>query len=585
MEPTTAPLDLEVRAASLIDDAVGRLGLDPLCAAVLLAFWPLETDREVAAQLRVDDVHTRPGVLAWAALVEMLRVQGAHVGLSELERAVCDLADWSLVQLVGQQPADPPVSGSAAMRLTFAGRAALGLAPTRRRPPPPNAAGWSLFHGASREATLLAAWSELGVRMPESSDLPVLLSTRPDHLDHAVGLVAQRLVTVGQVVVDGYDLHERDGGPQAASASILEALLARTAGARGPRILLLPDPSLARVAALLGAGTLRWVEPNVAARRGGAVLDERLDLALAGGRTDPLLVADLTGVPDSELAAPRRVSTAWEDMLLPQVVQQEFEQALMHARYRLRLNAGGAGGAVGARGPGYRLLLSGLPGTGKSMAAEALATTLDRPLIKLDLSSVLSKWLGETEKLLAQVFDVAESAGAVLVLDEAESLLRQRESGSQGNHALATGVAYLLTRLERFSGVLVATTNRTKDLDEAFFRRFDDYIILPLPDEPTRARLWTRHLALEVDQLPTVDLRLLAHRFPISGGLIRGAAVRARSWALGLDEPLSTPLALAALGRELEKSDRASSEVFVEPHSGRVRELLRGRDTVNGRRG
>lgn len=584
MHAPLSALDLDAHSAALLDAGLDRLGLEPLCGAVLLAFWPLETDREVAAQLRADDVHGRPGVLAWATLLDVLRTQGASLNLAELERAVCALADWGLVQLVGQHPSDPPVSGSAAMRLTYAGRVLLGLAPARRldgeRRADPR---WQIFHGASREATLLAAWSELGVSVPDPQDLPVLLGGRPEQLDHVVGVVAQRLLNAGRVIVDGFELTERDGGPQAQAASLLEALLSRTAGAKGARILLLPDPSLARVAALACGAALRWVEPNVAARRGGVVLDERLQPALAAGRTDPLLVADLTGVPDSELAAPRRVSTAWEDMLLPAPVQQEFEQALMHARYRLAMSSGALGG--GARGPGYRLLLSGLPGTGKSMAAEALATTLDRPLIKLDLSSVLSKWLGETEKLLAQVFDVAESASAVLVLDEAESLLRQRESGSQGNHALATGVAYLLTRLERFSGVLVATTNRTKDLDEAFFRRFDDYIILPLPDEPTRARLWTRHLALEPEQLSTLDLRLLSHRFPISGGLIRGAAVRARSWALGLREPLGTPLALAALGRELEKSDRASNEVFVEPHAGRVRELMRGREAMNGRRG
>jgi ATP-dependent 26S proteasome regulatory subunit len=195
--------------------------------------------------------------------------------------------------------------------------------------------------------------------------------------------------------------------------------------------------------------------------------------------------------------------------------------------------------------------------------------------VRLDLSSVLSKWLGETEKLLAQVFDVAEAANALVVLDEAESLLRQRESGASGGHALATGVAYLLTRLDRFTGVLVATTNRTKDLDEAFFRRFDDFIVLPVPDEPTRALLWRRHLALGPDTAD-VDLTLIAARFAVSGGPIRGAALRARAWASGLHEPLSTPIVLASLGRELEKSDRSSKEVMVEPYGERVSLLLKG---------
>ena len=92
-----------------------------------------------------------------------------------------------------------------------------------------------------------------------------------------------------------------------------------------------------------------------------------------------------------------------------------------------------------------------------------------------------------TEKLIGQIFDVAEASGAILVLDEAEALLRQRSS-NQGGSGLSTGVAYILTRFDSYSGILVATTNRIEDLDEAFFRRFDDYAVLPIPDAPTRQR-------------------------------------------------------------------------------------------------
>jgi len=222
---------------------------------------------------------------------------------------------------------------------------------------------------------------------------------------------------------------------------------------------------------------------------------------------------------------------------------------------------------------GYRLLLSGLPGTGKSMAAEALATALDRPLVRLDLSSVLSKWLGETEKQLSQVFDVAEAANAVLVLDEAESLLRQRNSGAGGG-GMGTGVAYMLTRLDLYQGVLVATTNRIEDLDEAFFRRFDDYVVLPIPDKPTRRTLWERHLILADDS--DVDLDVIAEKFAISGGLIRGAAIRANGWVSATSDPLSTPHVLASLGRELEKNHKATNEVYIQPWRNAVKAILEG---------
>jgi SpoVK/Ycf46/Vps4 family AAA+-type ATPase len=264
------------------------------------------------------------------------------------------------------------------------------------------------------------------------------------------------------------------------------------------------------------------------------------------------------------------VETAWEDLVVPKKVQWELRQVLLHARYRLGETSDRFG-----RKKGYRLLLSGLPGTGKSMCAEALATTLDRPLVKLDLSSVLSKWLGETEKLLAQVFDVAEAANAVLVLDEAESLLRQRGGDGKGGGmgALSTGVAYLLTRLDSYTGVLVATTNRTRDLDEAFFRRFDDFVILPIPDRPTRVRLWSTFLG---DGAGDLDLEFIGGHFAISGGLIRSAAIRADAWRVGMELPMETPLVLASLARELEKNDRSSVEAMVEPYRKAVMELLDG---------
>ena len=122
--------------------------------------------------------------------------------------------------------------------------------------------------------------------------------------------------------------------------------------------------------------------------------------------------------------------------------------------------------------------------------------------------------------------------------------------------------------------MLVATTNRTRDLDEAFFRRFDDFVILPIPDKPTRSRLWATFLkATDEDDL---DLDFIGGRFAISGGLIRSAAVRADAWRVGLEVPLTTPLVLASLARELEKNDRSSVEAMVEPYRDAVLALLEG---------
>lgn len=544
-------------------EVASALGLPVPAGDVLDALAQLDVERDAFAAARQEDEQGRAGALSWATL---LRRAGHEPAEAEaLGAALLGLADWGLVQIVGQDAADPILTGSSAIRLLHAGRALLGLAPARRLTAPelarqPDPIRWEVWHGASREGLLLEALRAY----PDAACRPIVL--RPDELRSATlaGRVAERLWADGAAIVDGALLEH----PK--HAWLVEELLARTATAAAPRILLLASPAVARYAAVASGARLRWREQPTAGRRESAALDERVTARLMAPQGDgTATLADVCGVPDTELATPRRVDTRWEDLLLPDPVQQQMQHALMHARYRLETLARREGAG---RATGYRLLLSGLPGTGKSMAAEAVATTLGRPLVRLDLSGILSKWLGETERFLAQIFEVAEVSGSVLVLDEAEALFRQRESGGSGRDGLVTVVSYLLARLDRFSGVLIATTNRTRDLDEAFFRRFDDFVVLPVPDPATRVRLWARHLGAP----HAVDLELVAGRFAISGGLIRCAAVRAAAWADGLGIPLETPVVLASLARELEKGDRDPKEVLIEPYRAQVQALLRG---------
>lgn len=550
---------------SHIDERLQRtvvtLGLSPLGREVLRILALVDCKEELAEELRKADAYDRPGVLSWRTLAE--QVPASQNSLLPLEVAVTTLADWGLIQIVGRAPSDPVAPGPSALRLTHQGRICLGLSPVPALIGAPKAqtVPWQIYHGASREYLMHATQEFLG---EGAAHRPIIAPTGGEQeLARLCGAIAANLVCYGGALVDGFSTAENT------NRNLTHEMLLRTRRAAAPRVLLLPDPSNIRSAALATGAKLRWIEPSVSARRGRLVLDKRVSQALEekqigeGG-------ADLRGVPDSDLAAPQRVDTRWEDLILADSVRWQMEQALLHAHYRLSVLPAKTG-----KNTGYRLLLSGLPGTGKSMAAEALATNLDRPLVKLDLSTVLSKWLGETEKLLGQVFDVAEAAGAVLVLDEAESLLRQRSSGQSGGGGMGTGVAYMLTRLDRYTGVLVATTNRIEDLDEAFFRRFDDYVVLPIPDRPTRRFLWERMLKLNEDA--DVDLDILAHNFPISGGLIRGAAIRANAWASGANKPLTTPHVLASLARELEKNNRSTNEVYVPRYREAVEELLEGR--------
>lgn len=506
------------------------LGLGGAEEAVLRMLVAVDVDPATAMRAQSEDPWQRQGVLSFGVLFDWLgEIDG-------IEAAVARLADWGLVQIVGREATDPQVPGVAALRLTHAGRVCLGMAPAQRRGELSELQPWWIFHGAGRESCLTEASLLTGV--------PAWELLRPEG-PALQGQLAEALCCRGGAIVDG----------EKVPVPVLAQLLGRSAMAAAPRVLLLSQPiELRSIAAAIGA-KLRWIPPHLSTRHGGQLLDARVDAALAGSN------ADRYGVADSEIATPQACNVPLSALLLPPANEARLLQAMVSARYRVT--------------GGYRLLMSGPPGTGKSTTAAVLATLLKKPIVRLDLSSVLSKWLGETEKLIGQIFDVVEDAGAVLALDEAEALMRQR-GGEGGSGALSTGVAYLLTRLERFEGVLVATTNRAQDLDEAFFRRFDDYIKLPLPDVPTLRRLWAHYLPAP----HTVDIELLSGRFAVSGGLVRGACLRAKSWheALGGQGPLETPMVLASLGRELEKSNRSSQEVLLEPYRSRVQRLLDGTD-------
>ncbi len=534
-----------------------RLGLSDAARESLYALAQLDLDPSALPA----DAHGRQGVMGWDRLV--MHLDAREMSAAVVEDGVNELSDWRLVQVVGRDPSDPVVSGPAALRLTAEGRACIGLAPL----PLNDAAsaeggavgGWLVLHGASRERLMSAAYDEVGARAWR----PVVVSVT-EGAARAAGAVAMSLCASGCAVVDCTTLPENDRG------ALVAEVLWRTRRGLGDRVMLVASPVPARVPAVGGGIRLRWVEPR--SNDKAADLDVELSRILVE-RDPSAAFADVCGVPGGGIALPQRVDVTFEDIIVPDGVRSQLDQARMHARYRLEILPTLT--SFKGRGGGYRLLLSGLPGTGKSMAAEALATSLGRSLVKLDLSAVLSKWLGETEQLIGQVFDMAEAALSVLVLDEAESLFRQRQSGSQGANALSTAVAFLLTRLERFDGVLVATTNRTQDVDEAFFRRFNDYVILPMPDFGARLRLWRMMLVHGgADDLSRLDLDLVADRFTISGGLIRGAAIRAVAWSVGMGRALDMPVLLAALGRELEKSDRSAKAVHIEPYAKEVKQFL-----------
>ncbi|MFY9512623.1 MAG: ATP-binding protein, partial [Rubrivivax sp.] len=207
---------------------------------------------------------------------------------------------------------------------------------------------------------------------------------------------------------------------------------------------------------------------------------------------------------------------------------------------------------------GLSVLFCGPPGTGKTMAAEALATELALPMVRVDLSQVVNKYIGETEKNLRRIFDAAEAADHLLFFDEADALFGKRTEIKDAHDRYANiEVSYLLERMERFKGLAVLATNRRKDLDEAFSRRLRFIVEFPLPGVAERERLWRTMFPPAVD-VSDIDFAFVAQRFEMAGGPIRSATFNACLHAAGFQPSprVAMPQLLLAIKRELEKAGR-----------------------------
>jgi SpoVK/Ycf46/Vps4 family AAA+-type ATPase len=214
-----------------------------------------------------------------------------------------------------------------------------------------------------------------------------------------------------------------------------------------------------------------------------------------------------------------------------------------------------------ALGRGLTALFSGPPGTGKTMAAQVLARELGLDLYRVDLSRVMSKWIGETEKHLARLFDEAQASGAVLFFDEADALFGKRSEVKDAHDRYANvEIGYLLQRMEGYEGVTLLATNRKADLDEAFVRRFHFLLNFPPPDAAMRRRIWEGMFPAAAERDPSLDLARLARDFEVTGGEIKNVALAAAFLAAGEDRPIGMPHLARALARELRKEGKLVDE-------------------------
>jgi hypothetical protein len=256
---------------------------------------------------------------------------------------------------------------------------------------------------------------------------------------------------------------------------------------------------------------------------------------------------------------------AWPDLVLPRPIVSQLRELAGRARHRdLVLDEWGMG-RRSSKGRGITALFAGDSGTGKTMSAEVIAGELGLDLYVIDLSTVVDKYIGETEKNLDRVFSEADRVNGILLFDEADSIFGKRSEVKDARDRYANvEVAYLLQRMEQFDGMAILTTNLRANVDEAFVRRLDAIIDFPMPEQEDRLRIWRTNLPAGLPLAPDLDLDFLARAFKLSGGNIRNVAVGAAYRAAEAGRPIS----MLDLVRETEREYRKLGRLVVESEFG-----------------
>ncbi len=288
-------------------------------------------------------------------------------------------------------------------------------------------------------------------------------------------------------------------------------------------------------------------------------IERALEIDRASGlRADLFELARAEAATDmAQLAAPVEPRFELKQLVLPPRETRSL-QAIVTAMRTLGRVHYEWGAAKAWNEGGLAVMFCGPPGTGKTMAAEALAHELALPMYRIDLSQVVNKYIGETEKNLRRIFDAAEAADCLLFFDEADALFGKRTEVKDAHDRFANiEISYLLERMERFKGLAVLATNRRKDLDDAFMRRLRYVVEFPVPGVAERALIW-RQVFPEAVDTSGLDVEFLSRRFEVAGGAIRSAAFNAclQAAAHGGKPSVTMTEVVQAVKNELEKGGR-----------------------------
>jgi hypothetical protein len=294
------------------------------------------------------------------------------------------------------------------------------------------------------------------------------------------------------------------------------------------RSLQIPDPGELAVRYSVGPGVITRASDRVA-----ALVRDRENVTTDAPAPD--LVVELEAAIRQHLETKLRATAtrvtrlaSWDKVVLPPDIQESVLELIARIKHRRTVYDTWGYDRVLTTARGVTALFSGGPGTGKTLVASAIANELGMDLYRVDLSRIMSKWIGETEQNLAKLFDAAEDGHAIILFDEADSLFAKRtEVKSSVDKYANLEVNYLLQRLDTFEGIAILTTNFGTSIDSAFKRRLSFRLTFPFPDEDAREQLWRSHLPPAVPRGGEFDFADLARRYRLSGGYIRNAALRA----------------------------------------------------------
>jgi SpoVK/Ycf46/Vps4 family AAA+-type ATPase len=277
-----------------------------------------------------------------------------------------------------------------------------------------------------------------------------------------------------------------------------------------------------------------------------------------------------------ELASHLDPAYAWDDLVLPERQVDLLRSISAYLRHRDQVLSEWGYEVTVSRTQGLKVLFAGESGTGKTMAAQVLGAQLGLDLFRVDLATIVSKYIGETEKNLERIFTAADGSNAILFFDEADALFGKRSEVSDSHDRYANiEVAYLLQRMEAYPGAVILATNFRRNIDDAFVRRLDFLIDFPFPEADDRRRIWRLVLPAAAPLGDDVDFDFLAERFKLSGGAIRNCSLAAAFRAADEGSRIEMRHLVRAVAQEYGKQGRLTLETDFDRFHPLVRDVGR----------